>query len=66
MINIIDYNHIVWLSLDAPFAREFGSMKAMLSSILTVHNAQKQYGLHVREIMAEIILESEASSKDNS
>jgi hypothetical protein len=41
-----------WLSLDAPIARGYGSMMVMLSSIPIVLNAQKQYGLRVREIMA--------------
>jgi hypothetical protein len=40
-------------------------MRVMLSSILIVLNAQKQYGLRGLEIMVEIILESEASSKEN-
>jgi hypothetical protein len=44
-----------WLSLDALIASGYGSMNAMLSSTLIVHNAQKQYGLHILEIMVEII-----------
>ena len=38
-------------------------MGVMQGSIHTVHNAQKQYGLHVREIMVEITRVSEALAK---
>jgi hypothetical protein len=38
-------------------------MTVMQSSIRTVCNAQKQYGLRVREIMVEIIRMSEALAK---
>jgi hypothetical protein len=52
-----------WLSFDAPIARGYGSMTVMQSSIRTVRNAQKQYGLRVREIMVEITRVSEALAK---
>jgi hypothetical protein len=58
--NIISINSIIaivfaWLSLDALIARGYGSTRVMLSSTHIVHNAQKQYGLHVQGIMVEII-----------
>ncbi|MDQ3835979.1 MAG: hypothetical protein M3270_03480 [Thermoproteota archaeon] len=39
-------------------------MTVMLNSILTVRNAQKQYGLRGLEIMVETIRQSGASKED--
>jgi hypothetical protein len=55
---------IAWLSSDVPIARGYGSMRVTPSSIPTVHNVQKQYGLRAQEIMVEIIRGS-GVSKDS-
>jgi hypothetical protein len=46
------------VSSDAPIVRGYGNMMVMQSFIPAVRNAQKQYGLRVREIMAKVTHES--------